>query len=250
MAQSDSPNPAAPQDDDSDDAGVAQTDATPAGADGDEDDAAPAAPQAGSGLIKGASKGVNKLHPDNVMRSLKIPPDMMHPFTAAVKSCIHFCVGEQSQQLFLNALKGPGPISQKIADGTMHLLTIVMKQAGGQFPPQLFVPVGVYFISWAADYINKLGVAKVADKDIGMATQMFIQDVLNASANAKKRQGLVGGAQQPQQPGGPQQGGQPPGGQPMPQPGPAMAKMPPPPAASAPGAQPQLGPGAAPQPRQ
>jgi len=197
--------------------------------------------------------GKGAIDPESVLQKLQIPQQFQQGFMGAVKACMHFVVTPATHQYFLNALKGPGPASQKIKEGVEQLLKIVVHQSKGQFPPQMYIPVGTYMITWVADYIRRAKLLPVTDQDVGLAVQMFMHTTLQGLDNAQKSGGVLGqkpagGAPQPGQPPAPG-GAQPPAPPPGPQPGPAMPKMTAPPS-EAPGANPNLGPGSAPGPQQ
>jgi hypothetical protein len=200
---------------------------------------APAAP----GLAgKSTAKGQSATHPDQVLKGMNIPPQLMPGFIAAVKSGMQFVTGSTTHQYFLQQLQGPGPAAQKLSEGVYALIQIIAHQAKGAMPPQVLIPAGVYLISWVADYTNRAKLMPVSDKDIGLAVQMFIHTVVGSVQKAQQ----AAGPQGPQGPAG-QQPPQGAAGQQPPQPGPALPKMKAPPM-QAPGANPNLGPGAAPGP--
>ena len=190
--------------------------------------------------------------PDQVMQHMGLRGNEMQPFSAAVKSCIHIIVDANTHPLFLEGLRGPGPITQKLADEARGLVLLVARQAKGAFPQMLYVPVGVYMIAWVANYLDKSGLAQVQNQDVGAATQMFVHDMVSM-AQKQQPPGIVGGAQQSGAgPTGGAPGGQmppqvPPGAngpaspQATPEPAPALPKMQATPQA-APGSNPPIGP--------
>jgi len=231
------------------------------------------------GLLAGNPGGKSAVHPDSVVSNMKIPKDLAPRFIGGIQAVMHFVVDPNTHKLFLNALDGPGPAAQKLAEGVENLLKIIVHTSKGSLPPQMYLPVGIYAISWIADYVRRSKLLPLQDSDVAEAMQMFIHTTMMDLKGAQQAGGLIGGAQQgagqQQPPGGsapsaggprrvtPQQivqqhlqrmqgGGVPPaagGGMPPPgpQPGPALPKMQ---AASvqAPGSNPNLGPGAPPGP--
>lgn len=205
------------------------------------------------------------VHPDSVANSMKVPPQFQQAFIGGCKAVMHFVTDPKTHRLFLNGLAGPGPVEQKLSEGVINVLKFVVHFSKGQFPPQMYMPVGMWAISWIADYVRRSHLAPIEDADIGKAMQMFLHSTLEGLKNGASGGLAIHQANQarlnPQQlkhgPGGP--GGAPaPGGPPGqpgappappgPQPGPAMPKMTAPPQ-QAPGANPSLGPGAAPGPQ-
>lgn len=202
-----------------------------------------------TGQLKGAnSKTGNALDPDTMVQNMNVPPQMMGQFTGIVKAGMTLVLHDDTHHLLQQSLTGPGPVSLKLAQGILGLMTILNSQAKGAIPPQLFVPCGLYLLARVAKFLNESGMAKISPQDIAEGIRTFVHLVLQKLQQMKNTpgagapQGQLAGAQAQ-----PPQG--PPGGQVPPQPGPALPSVPAPPAAApglAPGAQatPQPGGGA------
>jgi len=202
-----------------------------------------------SGLLGKASSKLGAVHPDNVLKNLKIDPQLSQGFIGGVKSVMQFVTDPKTHQLFLKELEGPGPASQKIAEAAEDILQIVIKHSNKQFPLQMYMPVGIYMVSWIADFVQRAKLLPVTEKDVALAMQMFIHSTVTGIQAAQQGGGLVGAAQQGAGQQQPPAGAAPPAGPaaPGPQPGPALPKMAIAPA-QAPGTNPNLGPGPAPGP--
>jgi hypothetical protein len=206
-------------------------------------------PKATTAAPNPAAGGKSAIHPDSVLGSLKVPPQFNQAFIGATKSVMHFVTAPATHKMFLNGLAGPGPAAQKLAEGVENLLKIVVHQSKGQFPPNIYLAVGMYAISWIGDYVMKSKLLPVDEKDIATAMQMFLHTTFMGLKTAQQAppapKAPPGQPGQPG-PGAPNTGS--PTGAPMGQPGPALPKMTAAPA-QAPGSQPNMGPGAAPGPQ-
>jgi len=208
-----------------------------------------------AGLIDDAkadpTEGASAVHPTNVVKNMKVPDHFHAAFIGGVKSVMQFVTNPTTHKYFLQSLNGPGPASQKLAEGVEGLMMIIMHQAKGAMPGEMYIPVGTYAISWVADYVRRAKLLPITDQDIAEAMQMFLHSTFKslkgAQMQGKGGPAGAGAPGAPPAPGGPPGAGAPPPAPPGPQPGPAMPKMTAAPA-QAPGSNPSMGPGAAPGP--
>jgi hypothetical protein len=213
-------------------------------------DEKPPTPKAG--LIDEAAPDTSgAIHPNNILKHMNVPAQFHQAFIGGVKSVMQFITNPTTHKYFLQGLTGPGPVAQKLAEGVEGMMLIIMHQAKGALPGEMYVPVGTYAISWVADYVRQAKLLPVTDKDVALALQMFIHSTFKSLKAAKDKgapvdtpQASPGAAPAA---GGPPGAGGPPQAPPGPQPGPAMPKMTAAPS-QAPGSQPNMGPGAAPGP--
>lgn len=148
-----------------------------------------------------ASKSSSKLAPDAVMSHMRIPPAQMPIFTRIIRAAMTIVLNDKTHHLLLQALQGPGPIAQKLAEGVNALLKIVFSQGRGALPPELLVPAGVYLVARIANFLNQSGLAQVADDDIGTATQTLIHLIWTATQRPAGAPAPAGAETPPQGPG-------------------------------------------------
>jgi hypothetical protein len=174
---------------------------------------------------------------------MHIPGNQMPAFTNIVKAAIQFCTNPKTHQFVLQSLRGPGPVSQKLAKGVVSLMQILWHQSNNTFPPQMLIPASVYVLVWLAHFLVKSGLVQMDDKDLAQSIQMMMQETAWALQQAQNSGHHPGAPQPGQQPGGPPAGVGGPGASQ----GPAAGAPPAPgPASPAGGPQPGGGPPGAP----
>jgi hypothetical protein len=171
-------------------------------------------PSDDTGEAKGSTAD---LDPATLESKMKLPGKLKAQLDAVVMAGLKIMFSEQTHQLMLKTLDGPGPIEQKLGLGVAGLIALLFQQSQHSIPPQLFVPAGILLMAHAVQWLDKAG-QPVTPEQFGAATQIMVHAILQqakvdpaelqAKAQAMRQGGApAASAQQPP----PDAGGAPPG---------------------------------------
>ena len=139
---------------------------------------------------------MNQITSQSVRAKMKLPPAMVGPYQRVVMAGQKIMYSPQMLPQIQALLKGPGEIGQKMGQGAIALMGMLIDQSHHTLPPQLIVPAGIELITDFADLLTKAG-QKVNDHDIALGMETYVGDVmqkLNITPE-KLQQSMGGGAQ-------------------------------------------------------
>lgn len=152
-----------------------------------------AAPAAGNGAID-----VDKI----VATARKgIPANLQPIFDKVVLSGMRIMFDKSSHQMTLEELDQPGPLEQRLSNGTIKLMYMLWQQSNKTIPPQLMVPATLVLTLRAFQFLQLSQDPEATKEVLGAAVEMAVNGVIE---RFKAQQGGQG-AEQP--PAAPAQGG-------------------------------------------
>jgi hypothetical protein len=149
-----------------------------------------------------ASK-LSSLSPEALQAKLHLSPQQAGQLQRIVLAGRKVMFSKQSHHMMIEQLQGPGPIAQKLGEGTAGLMALLMQESKNSLPPSLLIPAGMVLLAYAADFLRKSG-QKVSDADIGEAINVMTSAILHAGGvDADKLAAIGGGGRLPQAKSGP-----------------------------------------------
>jgi hypothetical protein len=85
-----------------------------------------------------------------------IPPDLQEAFARVVKAGMKVMFSEQTHELMMEELSKDGDLEQVLGEGIAGLMLLLFKKSNETMPAQLLVPAGIYLLSEAADFTEKI----------------------------------------------------------------------------------------------
>lgn len=116
---------------------------------------------------------------EQVKSQIKMPPELTEAYQRVVLAGMKLMFGPGTSQAIASQFEQmEGTTGERIGKGIAGLLATLYRQSNGTMPPQVIVPAGVELVMHAADFVNKAGLAKVGDKDIGEAMSTMVSTVM------------------------------------------------------------------------
>ena len=103
-----------------------------------------------------------------------VPPQMREAYDKVVAAGLKFMFDDSTHKYMREQIEAEGEIDDKLAQGIVGLMKMLMTKSKGAFPQQLVVPAGIELIMHAADYAAQTGVAEVTPELMGTAIQKFV----------------------------------------------------------------------------
>jgi hypothetical protein len=196
------------------------------------DDSGAVYPGAGAPTDAGSGATITS---DLLRSKMQIPPQFQNAYASFVTAARKVMYSPQMIAQIKAQLQGAGTLAQKIGQGVVALVSMLISKSGNAIPPQIVVPATLELIGHAAELLRTAGV-KVTDQDVSGAMEVAIQIIFErAGVDPQKLMTILAG-----------HGG--PGGQTAPGAGGAPPAAMPPGPQGAPGAGAAPAPGGAPQP--
>lgn len=121
-----------------------------------------------------------ELNLDNVKNHIKMPPALQEAYQRVVLAGMKVMFSEQTHQLMLKEMDGPGDIAEKLGRGVAGLMLLLFKQSNKTIPPQVMIPAGMDLLMQAADFVRQTNMAQVQNKDISDATEIMVGTLIQA----------------------------------------------------------------------
>lgn len=112
-----------------------------------------------------------------VRGQMAIPPELQDTYDRLVAAGKKILYSEAMAPQIQELLKQPGEMGEKLGQGVVALLAILIDKTQGGFPPQLIVPAGVELVAEAGAFLRDAG-QKVAAADIAEGTAVLVNEVL------------------------------------------------------------------------
>lgn len=137
--------------------------------------------------------------PASVRGQMKIPPELQDTYDRLVAAGKKILYSPQMDGQIQELLKAPGEMGEKLGQGVVALLAILIDKAQGGLPPQLIIPIGIELVAEAGAYLRDAG-QKVGKEDIAEGTAVLLGEILQRSGvTLDQLPGLLGqqGAPEP-----------------------------------------------------
>ncbi|HYN54416.1 MAG TPA: hypothetical protein VES38_06900 [Methylotenera sp.] len=93
--------------------------------------------------------------------SRAIPPKLQEAFARVVKAGMKVMFSEQTHQMMMEQLSADGEMDQVLGEGIAGLMLLLFQKSNQTMPPEVIVPAGIYLLSEAADFTEKIMKEKV-----------------------------------------------------------------------------------------
>ena len=156
-----------------------------------------------AGIIEKA-KGDAKsgITPQAVRSQMNIPADKAQAYDRIVAAGKKILYSEQMQPQIDELIKTPGDMGEKIGQGVVGLMALLLDKSNGTLPPQLIIPAATELVAEVGDFLKQSGM-KVSDADIseGMASMVqLLMETAGVSPEQLPELLKQGGAQPAEQP--------------------------------------------------
>ena len=131
-----------------------------------------------AGIIEKAQSG--KITPQSVRSQMKIPPDKANAYERVVAAGKNILYSEQMQPQIDEMIKAPGSIGEKIGQGVVALMAILIDKSNGTMPPDLIIPAATELVAEVGDFLKQSGM-DVSDQDVGEGMSSMIEIIMEKS---------------------------------------------------------------------
>lgn len=164
--------------------------------------AAASAPQGGGGQINSAF----------VQSKMQIPPNLQVPFQKIMLAGKAIMYSQHMAPQIAALVKNDDPMGQKIGDGVVALMALLISQSNHTMPPQLIIPCATAFVTEFADFLRHAGL-QVQDGDVAEGMSAMIGQIMQrVGITPQKLQAMLASKRGGQPPGAPAAGAPVPGG--------------------------------------
>jgi len=115
--------------------------------------------------------------PASVRGQMKVPPEMQDVYDRMVAAGKKILYSEAMAPQIQEVLKGPGEMGEKLGQGVVGLMAILVDKANGTLPPQLVIPIGIELVAEAAALLRDAG-QKVTKEDIAEGVATLVGEIL------------------------------------------------------------------------
>jgi hypothetical protein len=85
-----------------------------------------------------------------------IPADLQEAFARIVKAGMKVMFSEETHDLMMEQFSQEGNMEKVLGEGVAGLMLLLFQKSNQTMPAQLLVPAGIYLLSEAADYAEKI----------------------------------------------------------------------------------------------
>lgn len=123
---------------------------------------------------------------EDVKSKIEVPPELKEPFQRILAAGMKVMYDEQTHELAMKQLDGPGAMGKKLGEGVAGLLMMLFQESNSTLPPQLIIPAGVFFIADVADFLQEAG-KPIESQDVGQAVETMLHLIFQqAGMDAEK----------------------------------------------------------------
>lgn len=115
---------------------------------------------------------------ENVKKNMEIPPELQEAYERVVVAGMKVMFSKESHKFMLKEMQGQGPVAQRLGQGIAGLMLLLFKESNETMPPEVIIPAGIELLMQAVDFVRKTDMGEVSNKDIGDATEIMIQMIL------------------------------------------------------------------------
>lgn len=124
-----------------------------------------------------APTGEAELTPAAVRGQMQIPPEMQETYERLVMAGKKILYSEQMAPEIQGLLQSPGDLGQKLGQGVVALLAMLIDKSNGTLPPQLIIPAGIELVVEAGNFLKDAGQA-VSKEDVAEGTATLVGEIL------------------------------------------------------------------------
>jgi hypothetical protein len=85
-----------------------------------------------------------------------IPADLQEAFARIVKAGMKVMFSDETHDLMMEQLSAEGDMPKVLGEGIAGLMLLLFQKSNKTMPGQLLIPAGIYLLSEAADYAEKI----------------------------------------------------------------------------------------------
>jgi hypothetical protein len=102
-----------------------------------------------------------------------VPPEMQEAFARVVKAGMKVMFSEETHDMMMEQLAADGDMEQVLGEGIAGLMLLLFQKSNKTMPPEVLVPAGIYLLSEAADFTEKIMQDKVPPDVMAGAIQVM-----------------------------------------------------------------------------
>lgn len=118
-----------------------------------------------------------ELTPQAVRGQMQIPPELQDTYDRLVMAGKKVLYSEAMAPQIQELLRGEGELGEKLGQGVVALLAMLIDKSNGTLPPQLIIPAGVELVVEAGNFLKDAG-QKVTKEDIAEGTAVLVGEIL------------------------------------------------------------------------
>jgi hypothetical protein len=124
-----------------------------------------------------------------------IPANLQPVFDKIVLSGMRIMFDKSSHKLMLDELEQPGPLAQRLSNGTIKLMYMLWQQSNKTIPPQLMVPATLVLTLRAFQFLQESQDPEATKEVLGQAVELAVNGVIERFKPAGGEQAPAPGAQ-------------------------------------------------------
>lgn len=128
---------------------------------------------------KSAQSSDSGITPESIKSKMRVPPQFKDAYERVVVAGMKIMFDQSTHAFAMKRVQqGEGSVGQRLGNAVAGLLSLILEKGKGGIPPQVVVPAGITLLVSAADFMNRSGIEAVPAKEVGVATEVMIDDVL------------------------------------------------------------------------
>jgi hypothetical protein len=140
----------------------------------------------------GAPSELADLSPDSLRAQMKVQGPQGEQLDRIVLAGKKVMFSEQSHELVMQQLQGPGELRDKIGQGVAGLLGLLMQESNNSLPPELLIPAGLILVAEAVRFLREAG-QDVSDEDVGGSMAVLVSSLMRAGGVDPEKAKELGG---------------------------------------------------------
>lgn len=157
------------------------------------------------------TSGAGKVNTAFVQSKMQVPPGLQQAYERIIMAGKKIMYSPQMTPQIAALMKGDDTVANKLGQGAVALIALLISQSNHTLPPQLIIPCATELLTEFADFLNSTGVA-VSDQDVASGMAVMVGQImqrigvtpqkLQAMMAAKKGAAPGAAPQAPPQPAG------------------------------------------------
>lgn len=131
-----------------------------------------------------AQQGAAKATLSAIKQKIEIPPELKSAFQRLVAAGLKVMYSEETHQDVMNMLPKDGTPAENLGHGIARLVSLLFQQSNQTAPPQLLIPLGLYLLTDAAEFVQQSGDMDISDQEVGDATIVMITDIFKMAGGS------------------------------------------------------------------
>lgn len=131
---------------------------------------------------------------------MNIPKDMADQYDRLALAAKKIMYSDLLKPQMDALLQGPGSDGEKIGQGVVVVMALLITHMNGTMPPQMIIPVATELVADAGDFMAKAGF-KISDADVAEGMAVMVEQILSsAGVNPEQIPELLARGQAPAAP--------------------------------------------------